>query len=129
MYQGWWLNLPFHYRLVFCAKLGIAFVLLHLDEHSQKRILCSFSGTGWLPSTTELYKAPTCPTLIRCADLFWLQTSFSWLFWRWAGKQSKEGLRRHASTNTRLRVSLLFDCKILKPITQAIYISNFIGPI
>ena len=45
-------------------------------------------------------------------------------------KQSKEGLRRHASTNTRLQVSLLFDCKVLKPIiTQAIYISNFIGPI
>ena len=88
MYQGRWLNLPFfHYRLVFCAKLGIAFVLLHLDEHSQKKILCSFSGTGWLPSTTELYKAPTCPALIRCADLFWLQTSFSWLFWRRAGKQ------------------------------------------
>ena len=32
--------------------------------------------------------------------------------------------------STRLRVSLLFDCKILKPITQqAIYISNFIRPI
>ena len=46
-----------------------------------------------------------------------------------AEKQSKDGLRRHASTNTRLRVSLLFDCKILKPITHAVYISNSMSPI
>ena len=62
----------------------------------------------------------------------WLQTSFSRLFRRWSS------LRRHASTNTRLRVSechccliLCFKklkrCKILMPITQVIYISNIIG--
>ena len=53
-----------------------------LTNTLKKKILCSFKGTGWMPSTIEIYKATTSPTIIRCTDLFRLRTSFSPLFRR-----------------------------------------------
>ena len=47
---------------------------------SKKKSRWSVSFTGWLPSTIGVYKAPTNPTIIRCADLVRLRTSFSRFF-------------------------------------------------
>ena len=57
--------------------------IFHFVTPSQtlsKKILCSFTGTGWLPSTLAVYKAPTYPTIIRCADFFGLGTLLASFF-------------------------------------------------
>ena len=53
---------------------------------------------------------PAYPTIIQRADICF---GFGPLLAGFFGVEAVlEGLTRHASTNTRLRVSLLFDCKI-----------------
>ena len=44
-----------------------------MNTLKKKRFCVSFTETGWLPSTIDLYKAATYPTIIRSADLFQLQ--------------------------------------------------------
>ena len=65
-----------------CDLLNCSPTCNALTNTLKKKILCSFKGTGWMPSTIEIYKATTSPTIIRCTDLFRLRTSFSMLFRR-----------------------------------------------
>ena len=114
--------------LIFCLRNGKTKIFRFVTPWRtlSKKILCSFTGTRWLPSTIAVYKAPTYPTLNnQMCRFFRSRYSFSGLF------RHRSSLRRvwHASTNTQLQVSMLFDCKIPKPNTQAIYICSSISPI
>ena len=63
-------------QLSFCNSL----TNMTLQRKFSDLTLWSVSFPGWLPSTIDVYKAPTNPTIIRCLVLFRLRTSFSRFF-------------------------------------------------